>query len=260
MRLVTRGNLDGLTSAVLVTECEPIESIELIHPQDITDKQFEVQQGDVLANLPYHPNCAKWFDHHAATKTYDQPPTDFEGKYAVEASAARLVYDYYREKNSAIERFEELVKETDRFDGADLSVEDVTDPKGYILLGFTVDPRSGLGRFKEYFLKLVDLLKQRSIEEVLQDEEAKERVERIAKDREAFLDLMKQHSRQVGKVVVTDVRDLQEVPAGNRFLIYTLFPEATPKLAVTLRPLLLTTAARISFRILSARPKASSAE
>lgn len=236
MRLVTRGNLDGLTSAVLITECEPIQSMELIHPQDITDKQFEVQPGDILANLPYHPNCAKWFDHHASTKTYDQPPTHFEGKYAVEASTARLVYDYYREKNSAIDRFQELVDETNRFDGANLSAEDVTDPKGFILLGFTMDPRSGLGPFKEYFIKLVDLLKQHPIEEILRHQVVKQRVEHIARDRDAFLESMKKYSRQVGKVVVTDLREAQDVPAGNRFLIYTLFPEANVSLRVAWGP------------------------
>ncbi len=117
MRLVTRGNFDGLTCAVITTESESIDSIELIHPQDITDNRFAVQEGDIVANLPYHAKCAKWFDHHATTRTYSEPPTKFEGKYGLEASAARLVYEYYREKNPDLERFDPLVKETDRFEG-----------------------------------------------------------------------------------------------------------------------------------------------
>ena len=101
MRLVTRGNMDGLCCAVFITECEDIESIALIHPQDITDRRFTVHQGDILANVPYDSRCTKWFDHHAATRTYTQPPEQFEGKYGLTQSSARLVYQYYIDKNPA---------------------------------------------------------------------------------------------------------------------------------------------------------------
>lgn len=64
MRLVARGDLDGVTSAVLLSTMEQIDSIELIHPQDITDKKFKITGNDIMANLPYHPDCSMWFDHH----------------------------------------------------------------------------------------------------------------------------------------------------------------------------------------------------
>ena len=56
MRLVTRGDMDGLVAAVLITTMEEIDSVELIHPQDITDDKFQIEAGDIVANLPYHPN------------------------------------------------------------------------------------------------------------------------------------------------------------------------------------------------------------
>src|SRR5205807_2304439 len=67
MRLVTRGDLDGLTCAVLLMECELIDDILLVHPQDITDKKVKITDRDVMANIPYHPACGKWFDHHLLT-------------------------------------------------------------------------------------------------------------------------------------------------------------------------------------------------
>ena len=36
MRIVTRGDMDGLTGAVIVALNETVDGIELIHPQDIT--------------------------------------------------------------------------------------------------------------------------------------------------------------------------------------------------------------------------------
>jgi oligoribonuclease NrnB/cAMP/cGMP phosphodiesterase (DHH superfamily) len=236
MRLVTRGNMDGLCCTVIITESEDIESIALIHPQDITDRRFTVRKDDILANVPYDSRCAKWFDHHAATRTYTKPPEKFEGKYGLTQSSARLVYQYYRAKDPTLRRFDEFVKEVDRYDGADLQMEDVCDPKRFILLGFTLDPRSGLGGFNDYFRMLVELIKKQSIEEVLQDDRVVARIARLKKEEEVFRDVMKRHSRQVGNVVVTDLRDVPWVPAGNRFLIYTLFPDANVSVRLAMGP------------------------
>jgi uncharacterized protein YndB with AHSA1/START domain len=232
MRLVTYGTMDGLALAVLITEVEPIDSIDLIHPQAITDRRFNVQEGDILANVPYHESCAKWFDHHEATRTYSEPPAEFEGRYGLARSCARLVYDYYLPDNPQIRRFEELIYETDRFASADLSIEEVLDPERYILIGFTVDPRSGLSGQRDYFRKMVEWMRGHSVDDVLELNEVKQRTEEFLQAREAFLDVMGTHSRLVGNVIFTDLRDVEKIPAGDRFSIYTLFPEANVSLRV----------------------------
>src|SRR5271169_5136419 len=127
MRLITRGDLDGLTSAVILTLTEPGGEILLVHPQDITDKRVEVRGDDVLANLPYDPRCGMWFDHHLLTSSNETPPEIFEGRYGLAPSAARLVYDYYLERHPLDERLlrlERLVGETDRLDAALLTPDD----------------------------------------------------------------------------------------------------------------------------------------
>jgi nanoRNase/pAp phosphatase (c-di-AMP/oligoRNAs hydrolase) len=235
MRLVTRGDLDGLTSAVIITLKEPIDKIVLIHPQDITDKKVEIRADDILANVPYHPSAGLWFDHHLLTESNEKPPQNFKGRYRVAASAARLVFEYYLEKfpnDSDLLRFAPLVEATDRIDAAQLSPDDVNNPEGYILLGFTIDSRTGLGAFESYFLKLVDWLKSMPIELILQQPEVKERVERLHHEQTAFTHLLKRNSFQLNNVVVTDLREIERLPAGNRFLIYTLFPESNVSLRV----------------------------
>jgi hypothetical protein len=236
MRLVTRGNLDGLTCAVLIDHAERLDGIELIHPQDITDDKFEVQPGDILANLPYHPACLKWFDHHSATRTYEKPPTVFDGKYGLAPSTARLVYDYYLHDSPGFKLYDELVAETDRYDGASLTLEDVTQPERYVLLGFTMDPRTGLGGFKDYFMQVLDTFREDTIDEVLALPEVLERSRRIAQEHEHFVTTMREHSRLETNVIVTDLRDVKDLPAGNRFLIYTLFPGANVSLRIAWGP------------------------
>jgi hypothetical protein len=224
MRLITRGDLDGLTCAVLISEMEQIQSIELIHPQDITDKRFIVHSDDILANVPYYPGCLMWFDHHLLTDSNEKPPDDFKGMYRHAPSTARVIVEYYN--SPKLQRFNTLVVETDRMDSANLNLEDVLNPSGYILLGYTIDPRTGLGNFHDYFQSLVSVLRTSDIEQILKMPEVVKRIERIKSEWEKFKELTLKHSRMERNVVVTDFRNVNPIPIGNRFLIYTLFPDA----------------------------------
>jgi hypothetical protein len=226
LRLVTRGDLDGLTCAVLISLNEEVDALTLIHPQDITEGRFDVGPDDILANLPYHPQCGLWFDHHMHTATPAAPPPNFRGAFGAAPSAARLVYDYYG-GTETMPQFVELVRETDRLDSADLSPDDVLNPQGYIKLGFTIDGRTGLGSFESYFLLLLEMLvKQTPVDEVLAHPEVARRCQAMDDSDAEFQEALRTHSRMDGNVVVTDFRSLERLPVGNRFLIYALFPRA----------------------------------
>lgn len=232
MRLVTRGDLDGLTCAVLITSCEPIDEILLVHPQDITDKRLAIGGKDILANLPYRSGCGKWFDHHLLTESNERPPQHFEGRYGLAPSAARVVYEYYLARRPDVQQHERLLAETDRLDSAQLNIEDVLEPAGYILLGYTLDPRTGLGDYQDYFKTLVEWLKTRPIAEILESDEVQQRVARIRAGDTQFREATRAHSRLDGNVVVTDFRGVDRVPVGNRFIVYTLYPQANVSLRV----------------------------
>lgn len=229
MRLVTRGDLDGLTCSVLITSVEKVDAIELVHPQELTDGRFEVRDGDVLANLPFHPRCSMWFDHHELVDSNARPEAAFQGRYGLAPSTARLVHDYYCERKGwgVFERYGELVAGTDRIDSANLTRRDVLDPQRVILLGFTIDSRTGLGGFRDYFLFLGMALRSMPLDEVLRSPQVTERVAMMKEADEEFRKALLECSRVDGNVVVTDFRGLSPIPVGNRFLVYTLFPEAT---------------------------------
>jgi len=227
MRLVTRPDLDGLTCGVLLTRCEKIDSVELVQPQEVTDRQVTITASDVLANLPYHPDCGMWFDNHVLSDARSTPPSGFRGRYGQAPSAARLVFDHYSPSRPEIARYAELVRETDRLDSAQLTLQDVLSPEGYILLGFTLDSRSGLGGLREYFLELLPAVAESEIEAVLKRPSVQERARRLREQDRHFREVAVARSRLEGNVVVTDLRGQSEIPVGNRFLVYTLFPEAT---------------------------------
>jgi hypothetical protein len=236
VRLVTRGDFDGLTCALIITACETIETIELVHPQEISERRFAITANDVMANLPYHPACKKWFDNHLLTAEGLMPRKGFDGKYGTAPSAARLVYDYYLPRNPGVRRYEALLAEVDRFDSGQLTAEDVVSPEGYILVGYTLDPRTGLGAFREYFHLLLTALRERPLEGVLALPEVAARVARMREQDQVFRERTVAHSELKGNVVTTDFRPLPEPPVGNRFLVYTLFPAANVSVRVAWGP------------------------
>ncbi len=226
MRLITRGDLDGLACAVIITSQEKISEILLVHPQDISDRQVEVKSDDIIANLPYHPSCGLWFDHHLLSSPNRRPDAEFRGRYAQAPSAAQLVWEYYGEDP----KFADMVEETNRLDSAQLTRDDVLNPEGYILLGYTIDSRTGLGAFEVYFRQCVDWIKELPIDEVLRKPMVAERVRRMREEDRNFRRALQENSRLDGNVVVTDFRSEVLLPIGNRFLVYTLFPDANVSL------------------------------
>ena len=224
MRIVTRGDLDGLTCSVLIGLNEKRDDVLLVHPQDLTEDRVEIRDTDIIANLPYHPNCQMWFDHHMHTAATFTPPSGFRGRFGRAPSAARLVYDYYGATVS-MPQYELLVRETDRLDSATLTLDDILNPQGYIKVGFTLDSRSGLGSFEPYFLTLFRLLLDKwPIQKILTHTEVARRCQALDANNANLHEALKAHSTVRDNLVVTDFRQVERVPVGNRFLIFATYP------------------------------------
>lgn len=223
MRLITRADLDGLTCAILLQEVEPIDEIDFAHPKDVQDGNVALSRDDILANLPYDERAGLWFDHHVSQAGHSAK-AKVDGAFAVAASAARVIVDHY--KSPKFDRYGELLEATDRLDAAQLTQGDVSDPQGWIMIGYTLDPRTGLGAFKDYFKHVADLARTHTADEILADPQVKERVDRVRAEESRFKEHLEADSTLDGNVVITDVRGKKNLPTGNRFLIYTLFPQA----------------------------------
>lgn len=231
MRLVTRSDFDGLICAVLLKQVESITDIKFVHPKDLQDGNFEVRPDDVLTNVPYVPGCGLWFDHHSTEVERVVGKQEFKGDCRLAPSAARVVYDYY----GGAARFpgiEEMMTEVDKADSAQFSREEILDPQGWPLLSFIMDARTGLGRFRDYRIsnyqlmyELIDACTHMSIDEILQLPDVQERVTRYFEQDVLFREMLAKHTRTEGDVIVTDLRDVDPIYSGNRFLVYALHPE-----------------------------------
>lgn len=225
MHIITRGDFDGLASTVLLTEVEKIGEIKMVHPKDAQDGKVKAGAEDIVVNLPYIPGCGLWFDHHVSEEGKIATQGAFKGRFEIAPSCARVIFNHY--KSPKFDRFAELLDATDRLDSAQLSTVDVTEPEGWILLGLTLDPRTGLGpEFQKYFRWLAEYIKEVPLEKVLKHPEVLKRTERVMEEQEDHEMLLAEHAKQDGNVILTDFRGLKEKPVGNRFLVYTMFLDA----------------------------------
>jgi nanoRNase/pAp phosphatase (c-di-AMP/oligoRNAs hydrolase) len=232
-RLITRSDMDGLVCAVLLKELGMLGEIAFHHPKDVQDGKVEVGPRDILTNLPYVSGCHLCFDHHAseALRNADAPTPG----YVLQAdakSAARVVYDYYGGKERFPNISDEMMEAVDKADSAGFNREDVLNPKGWELLSFLMDARTGLGRFRDFrvsnyqlMMDLIDSCRDMSIDEILAMPDVAERVQLFFEQHEQFRAQIERVAEVHGKLVVLDLRNEPVIFAGNRFVVYAMFPE-----------------------------------
>jgi oligoribonuclease NrnB/cAMP/cGMP phosphodiesterase (DHH superfamily) len=223
--IITRGDFDGLVCAVLLTEAEEISKIHFANPREMQEGKVEVTGMDIIVNLPFNKNCGMWFDHHISEAKKGSKPETFKGRYGQAPSCARLVFTHY-DKPEWSPKYRELMEAVDKVDSAQLSLNDILRPDGWVKLAATVDPRSGFAPSYDYFLTLLEWIKEKSLEEIVGSDEVRDRLREYFKRQEEFKKALTENSTLYGKVVVTDFRRKTAPPVGSRFLIYSLYPSA----------------------------------
>lgn len=234
-RLVTRSDFDGLACAMMLKELDIIEEIKFVHPKDVQDGKIELSKNDITTNLPYDPRVGIAFDHHESEVDRNKA-IETDGKLIIDPnarSAARVVYDYYGGKATFPRISDELMAAVDKGDSADFTLEEILHPSGWVLLHFLMDARTGLGRFHQFrisnyalMMELIDYCLEHDIDEILELPDVKERVDLYFEQSELFEAQLKRIAQLHGKVVVLDLRNEEVIHAGNRFMIYALYPEA----------------------------------
>lgn len=233
-RLVTRSDFDGLVCAVLLRHLDLIDDITFVHPKDVQDGVVEVTDRDILTNLPYAPAAHLVFDHHHSETLRTGGSTPNHVIDADAPSAARVVYDYYGGAEWFPMVSEELMRAVDQADSAQYELADIWEPEGWTLLNFIMDSRTGLGRFRDFrisnyqlMMQLIDAcMEHNDVHEILALPDVAERVALFEEQTELFVEQLKRVSTVYGDVVVVDLRDEEFIHAGNRFMVYALFPEA----------------------------------
>jgi nanoRNase/pAp phosphatase (c-di-AMP/oligoRNAs hydrolase) len=219
---------------MLLKELNIIDEIKFVHPKDVQDGKLELSENDITTNLPFDKRVGLAFDHHESELLRNKEE-DYRGKYIIDGnakSAARVVYDYYGGAKTFTRVSEEIMTAVDKGDSADFTEEEILNPTGWVLMNFLMDARTGLGRFRTFRISNYDLMMElitycvdHPIEEVLALPDVKERVDLYFEQQELFKEQLRRITRIEGKVAVIDLRSEDVIYAGNRFMVYAMWPE-----------------------------------
>ena len=230
--LVTRSDMDGLVCAVLLKQLDLIDEITFVHPKDVQDGKIELSDRHITTNLPYNPNVHLSFDHHASELLRIKGERSNRVIDPHAPSAARVVYNYFGGRKTFPNIPDEMMIAVDKADAAQFALDDVLHPKGWELLSFMMDARTGLGRFKNFrisnyqlMMDLIDYCLEHSIDEIIDLPDVKERIELYFEHQAKSNEQIRRCSTIYDKLVVLDLRNEELIYSNNRFMIYALFPE-----------------------------------
>ncbi len=231
MRLVTRSDFDGLACGALLKEAGIIDSWKFAHPKDLQDGLIPVDENDCLANVPFVEGCGLWFDHHSSEHERLQLKGKYKGESRITPSCARIIYEYYGGRER-FPQFDDMMEAVDKVDSGNLTIDEIQNPTGWILIGFLMDPRTGLGRWRDFTISnyqlmemLIDACRTMSTDEILALPDIQERIEVYNEQTEKFKEMVTAHTRVEGNVIISDLRGVEPIYTGNRFLIYSMYPQ-----------------------------------
>ena len=222
MRLITRLDLDGIACAVMISVAEGVGEIRFANPHDVENRMIEIDVGDIIAHLPLHPDARIWFFNHNASNVNPALLERVRGKFEEASSTARLVYNHYN--SPKLTRYAKLVDEVDRISTVNLTKEDIASPKDWVLISYTLDPRFNLD--EGYGMWIMGAIREgKSTDEILAFAPVKKRVDRYTRDEERYKTELNHYTVMHGNVIVTDFRDFDDPPHGNRFSAFVEYPD-----------------------------------
>lgn len=232
-RLVTRSDFDGLVCAVLLKELDLIDEIKFVHPKDMQDGIVDITDNDITTNLPYVAGCYIAFDHHLSEVTRSGDTQQENHIIDPKApSAARVVFDYYGGAEKFPAQWFDMMEAVDKADAAQFSKDEILNPADWVLLNYLMDSRTGLGRFHDFrisnyqlMMALIDYCRNHSISEIMQLPDIQERVKVYNEHAAKFKTQLQECATVHNNLVVLDLREQEIIYAGNRFMIYALFPQ-----------------------------------
>lgn len=215
-----------------------IDDILFVHPKDMQDGKVPVTDRDITTNLPYVPGVHLAFDHHLS-ETIRVEQTD---NFVIDPdakSAARVVYDHFGGAATFPNVGEDMLAAVDQADSADYTLEDILHPHGWTMVNFMMDPRTGLGRFRNFpisnyqlMMNLIEACRTMDIEGVLRIPDVQDRVNLYYEQQTVFNEQLKRVTTVRENVVTVDYRGGEVIHAGNRFMVYALFPETNVSMHV----------------------------
>lgn len=238
-RLITRSDLDGIVSAMLLKAQGLAKDVLFAHPKDMQDGVIEVGNTDIITCLPPHPKAGMVFSHRHQAGEHLCPPEHLICNPDA-ASTSEVIAEHFGGLSAFPFLSPHLLAATRMMNTAHLSKQDILTPAGWTLLGYLTDSRTGLGRYRRFrisnyqlMLDLVDILRERSnVDDILAHPDVAERVVLYREHAQPARAQLVRCARVSGPLVTVDLLNEPEIYVTNRFTVYALFPQCEMSLHV----------------------------
>ncbi|MBU2515442.1 exopolyphosphatase [bacterium] len=233
MRLLTRDDFDGLVCATLLTEKGVVDEFKFVHPREVQNNLIEVTANDVLANVPFAKGCGLWFDHHSSEEErFEIQNLEYQGDSREAPSAAQVIWDYYGGVKTFGDHFLPLLEAVNKYDSADLTLDEILHAEEWIMLAFIIDPRTGLSESTDFTIDnerfvrdMIQYCRTKTVQEILEIPDVNERAQRYNEQQILFKDMLRRCTETERNVVVTNLLNEETVYCGNRFIVFASHPD-----------------------------------
>jgi hypothetical protein len=203
-RILADSDMDGLFGAAVLKAYRPEAEVVFTHAAALRSGMMDehVDRHTALVDLPFHPACGWYVDHHMTNRPTANEAEAFarEGgtqHWEATPSAARLAYELLVDITD-MDHLKPMMPVVDALDSGGISKAMFLEDGPLLQLSRTCTSRD-----PAYMDRLVDLLTQgATFETLIDDPVVKERLKAVVVERQAALDHVEQHTTIVDRLAI----------------------------------------------------------
>ena len=196
--------MDGLCAAAALKIANPSIEVIFSHPALIRSESMSeiIDSNCAIVDLPFHPNCGWYLDHHLTNKPSKLVEDEFIENggifsWSLTPSAARLAYDLISESHD-LSHLEEILPIVDRLDSGQISIEEFLADGPIVRLSRCLGMRNI--EFMHHILELI--ISGTKITEICEDEWVSEVLEEAKRTRKTEIKLVKEQTTIVDRLAI----------------------------------------------------------
>ena len=203
-RIVADSDLDGLCAAAVLKSYNPKAEVIFSHAALVRSGKIDeiITSTTAMVDLPFHPNCGWYLDHHQTNKPNLEEEINFTKKGGVcnwEAtpSAARLAYNLLSPVID-LSHLEEIMPIVDALDSGQITLEEFLEDGPVLQLSRTISLKN-----IDYTQHLLELFSRgESIKDILSDEFVRKEVSRVRDERKKIQDYVSKNTRIINRLAI----------------------------------------------------------
>ncbi len=203
-RIIADSDLDGLCAAAVLKTYNPEAEVIFSHAALVRSGKIDnlITKSTAMVDLPFHPNCGWYLDHHQTNRPTGEEEDDFIQSGGVcnweaSPSAARVAYDLLA-KSIDLSHLEEIMPIVDALDSGKISLQEFLADSPVLQLSRTLSLRE-----EEYMQHLLGLFaSKKSISQILSNKKVSKQVSKVANERKLIEEYISNNTKIIDRLAL----------------------------------------------------------